>query len=371
MREGWEDVILANIKIIVVGSNDALAQELENVVINTVGDLADTMRATLKEYANYTGDMYICYASREKEFVAEFGEKKVVAMELRPPAVFFIQVAQIPAGEKVIIFNNSRAGAGVIEKYLQQYRISHLQYQIVAFEEDTAESIESALSQAKYIIGNEGYTAPDKILRSKYGKLLRPDAAVIVSPAREATPESVSCMAKKVISFAQAQDRKSLFLTQARKINDAIAHIAASIEELNASQQELAASMTEVGKISGKAFEDVTNTNNILDAIRQIASQTNLLGLNASIEAARAGDLGRGFAVVAAEVRKLSVQSADSTKNIDQILRQMQSSMDTVIKNTQQTARITEEQSHATQSITVMITNLQQISEEMLGLAHL
>ena len=49
----------------------------------------------------------------------------------------------------------------------------------------------------------------------------------------------------------------------------------------------------------------------------------------------------------------------------------MQSSMDTVIKNTQQTARITEEQSHATQSITVMITNLQQISEEMLGLAHL
>ncbi|EGO62196.1 methyl-accepting chemotaxis protein [Acetonema longum] len=362
---------MAKIKIIVVGSNDALAQELENVVVNTVGDLVDTTRATLKEYASCAGDMYICYASREREFTAKFGEEKVVALELRPPAVFFIQVAQIPAGEKVIIFNNSRAGAGVIEKYLQQYQISHLQYQVVAFDEDTAESIESILSQAEYIIGNEGYTAPDKVLYSRYGKLLRPDVTVIASPAREATSESVSCMAKKVISFVQAQDRKSLFRTQAQRINDAITNIAASIEELNASQQELAASMSEVAKLSGKAFEDVTNTNNILDVIRQIASQTNLLGLNASIEAARAGDLGRSFAVVADEVRKLSVQSTDSTKNIDRILRQMQSSMDTVIRTTQQTARITEEQSHATQSITVMVTSLQQISEEMLRSAHL
>ena len=362
---------MTGVKIVVVGSNDALTRELENVVAGTLGDLAETTPANLNEYANYTGDLYVCYASREKEFIARFGAEKVVAMELRPPAAFFIRVAGIPAGEDVIVFNNSKAGAGVIVKYLQQYQISHLSYQVVAFAEDAPEAIESALSTAHYIIGNEGYTAPDKVLYSRYGRLLRPDVTVIASPAREATPESVSHLAKTVIRFVQAADRKGLFLTRAQRINESIANIAASTEELNASQQELAASMAEVAKISGKASEDMNNTNKILDVIRQIASQTNLLGLNASIEAARAGDLGRGFAVVADEVRKLSVQSTDSAKSIGQMLGQMQSSMDTVIRNTQQTARITEEQSKATQSITEMITGLQQISEEMLRSARL
>jgi len=361
---------LAGIKIIVVGSNESLSQELEKVVVDTLGDLVDTKKANLSDYTNYSGDMYVCYSSREKEFVTKFGDEKVMALELRAPAIFFIHVARIPAGENVIIFNNSQGGAGVILKYLKEYQISHLSYEVVAFDENPEENIRQKLSNAKYIIGNQGYTSPGKALYTKYGSLLRSDVTVIPSPPREATPESVSRMAKKVITFAQIQDRKGLFLTHAHRINDSISNIAASIEELNASQQELAASMFEVAKLSGKASEDVNNTNNILDVIRQIASQTNLLGLNAAIEAARAGELGRGFAVVADEVRKLSVQSTDSTKNISVMLGQMKSSMDTVICNTQQTATITQEQTKATQSITVMITELQQISEEMLRSAQ-
>lgn len=83
-------------------------------------------------------------------------------------------------------------------------------------------------------------------------------------------------------------------------------------------------------KVAKNILDQVSVLNNksqsiekITDAIKGITSQINILSLNAAIEAARAGTQGKGFAIVAEEIRKLAYEAADSTKEIDAIVREV------------------------------------------------
>ncbi|MFG0585568.1 methyl-accepting chemotaxis protein [Pseudomonas sp. zjy_9] len=83
---------------------------------------------------------------------------------------------------------------------------------------------------------------------------------------------------------------------------------------------KLGSSIQSSSKVIQELEKETVNINNILSTIQQIAEQTNLLALNAAIEAARAGEQGRGFAVVADEVRHLAKRTQDSTGEINHIL---------------------------------------------------
>src|SRR5213083_3554305 len=84
------------------------------------------------------------------------------------------------------------------------------------------------------------------------------------------------------------------------------------------------------GSITGKLAvlnEKTTNINSVVTTITRVADQTNLLSLNAAIEAEKAGEYGRGFAVVATEIRRLADQTAVATYDIEQMVKEIQSAV--------------------------------------------
>ncbi|BBB90886.1 MAG TPA: methyl-accepting chemotaxis protein [Methylomusa anaerophila] len=174
-----------------------------------------------------------------------------------------------------------------------------------------------------------------------------------------------------VIGTASSLKTQELLHNAAKTIAATTQQISTTSQALAETACHLAEDLTDVKNGMEQVLHEIDKTDDILQFVSNVASNSNLLGLNAAIEAARAGEQGRGFAVVAEEIRKMAVDSDESVKNIRNILQNIQKQTHAVVKTILSAVDVGQQQAAATQEISATLEQMSASAADVTKVAEM
>jgi len=190
---------------------------------------------------------------------------------------------------------------------------------------------------------------------------------------KDQTHQVATAMQEMSSTVVQISDNSTKAADSAKKASDTAREGGKIVEETLAKMREIASSVGETAKKVEALGKSSDQIGQIIGVIDDIADQTNLLALNAAIEAARAGEQGRGFAVVADEVRKLAERTSKATKEIAQMIQSIQEETKSAVvameSGTKQVESGVEMTTQAGSSLHEIIQSAEQVGEMVTHIA--
>lgn len=188
------------------------------------------------------------------------------------------------------------------------------------------------VSSLQEIIASVSSTSHAVVEETKEMKSRAAQVDSLASSQREETEQVATAMTEMTTTSSEISSNATSAAESAQAADTNARDAQLTVNTAASSVRELAEEVLQASNVISRLEGDVKNISTSLAVIQDIAEQTNLLALNAAIEAARAGEQGRGFAVVADEVRQLASRTQQSTGEINQMIEQLKGASDEAVK---------------------------------------
>ncbi|NMZ06933.1 methyl-accepting chemotaxis protein [Pseudomonas proteolytica] len=306
-------------------------EEAINVVNGEMNHLADALAGTLgelvtlnKDSANQAADLAQRVFSQSRIWV--IGMIAVTALITIALAVLLTRSIVLPLAQSVRVAQGVASGDLTGEITVSgKDEPARLQQALKSMQENLRETIRRISDSSNQLASasEELSSVTEDATRGLHQQSQEIEQAATAVNQMTAAVEEV---ASNAVATSQASRESDRIAQHGR---EQVHQTVLSIESL---ADDVTANATQVEDLAQKVY----GISKVLDVIRSIAEQTNLLALNAAIEAARAGEAGRGFAVVADEVRALAHRTQQSTREIEQMIGGIQQGTDQAVSSMQQ-----------------------------------
>ncbi|WGL62512.1 methyl-accepting chemotaxis protein [Pseudomonas sp. CW003PS] len=200
-----------------------------------------------------------------------------------------------------------------------------------------ARNLDHMAQQIKDVIQEIGNAAAQVATAAEESSAVALQTSQNVAQQRQGTDQVATAINEMSATVKDVARSTTEVAEMSRQVNDNTLQGKREIEDSVRLVQALSTQAEQTARIILELKKESDAISSVLDVIRGVAEQTNLLALNAAIEAARAGEQGRGFAVVADEVRQLAQKTQDSTVSIQQMISNLQSGSDRAASSMQET----------------------------------
>ncbi len=266
-----------------------------------------------------------------------------------------------PLEEVVDALNDIASGEGDLTRRLKSNsddevgRLSRAFNQFVGQIQDVVSQV-GGTSQHVFELADRLKTASAQFIDQMQGHRRETEQVVTAVTEMSSTAQEVASSAANAATATsaashEAADARGVVATATRSINDLVGEV------------------DQASQVIGQLEQETSKIGSVVEVIRGIAEQTNLLALNAAIEAARAGEQGRGFAVVADEVRSLAGRTQQSTLEINSMLQRLQAGvaqavqvMDTSQERSQQTVQETGKIAHSLDGVATAVDTINEMN---------